>query len=82
MSTETNSPLDFPSHFSNRFFMYLREDYTRITFAEIVNGQTSYHSSVTMPTRDAVELANLILRLAATAEQAKVVEQSKVEQNE
>lgn len=48
------------SSFANRFYVIVGPVNTRIVFAEVVSGATTYHSAITLETANALELADLI----------------------
>jgi hypothetical protein len=53
-----------PAVFSNRFFVKLNPAVTKITFADqTTTNEEIAHTGVVLLTSDAVELANLILRI-------------------
>jgi hypothetical protein len=76
--------LDIKPVFSNKSNVALNGITTRIVFGEYVAGdpiiEGRYHTSVSLPTADALNLANLILRLFA--ENQKAQEMQKVIQDE
>jgi hypothetical protein len=55
-----------PAVFANRFFVKLNPAVTKITFAgQTLTGEEIPHTGVVLITTDAVELANLILKMLA-----------------
>lgn len=59
-----NSATSIPAVFCNRFYLNAAPDRVRIAFAEVVNDSEVYHQATSMSIDNAIELAQMIMRMA------------------
>jgi len=57
-----------PALFSNRFYVSMNEQTTRIVFSEGLGGETiNSHTAIVLPTSDAEQLGKLLIELVTKA---------------
>jgi hypothetical protein len=61
-ATVTSPGSDIPALFSNRFYVVVAGDITRLVFSEGLGGETiNSHTAIVMPTTDAEDLGRILL---------------------
>ena len=63
MDADKRAAISVPATVTDRFYLITTDTHMRIAFGETVDGETTYHSAVSMLNADADALAELIERL-------------------